>query len=97
MWGRWSDDPQASVTFTLPAQSQTLALLFWAHDWSGEAVITVDGEERTVDLFSAQGGIRRVELALTPGTGHTVEIRPAGTASPRSTSCQVIVFAAFDA
>jgi SAM-dependent methyltransferase len=97
MWGRWADDPQAAVAFTVPDEARTVALLFWAHDWSGEAVVVVDGEARTIDLFSAQGGIRRLELPLRPGREHAVEIRPAGTASPRSNGRQVILFAAFDA
>jgi hypothetical protein len=97
MWGRWADDPQATVTFTVPAHSRTLAVLFWAHDWSGEAVLTVGREERRIDLFSAQGGIRRVEVPLEPGREHAVELRPAGTASSRSNGRQVILFAAFDA
>jgi hypothetical protein len=97
MWGTWADDPRATVSFSVPGSSETLALLFWAHDWSGDAVVTVDGSERVVDLFSTQGGIRRVEVALTSGPAHSVEIRPAGTASARSNGRQVILFAAFDA
>lgn len=97
MWGTWADSPDASMSFTVAGASSAVALLFWAHDWSGEALIRVDDHEQRVDLFSAQGGIRRVDVTLAGSAPHQVEIRPAGTSSARSNGAQVIFFAEFDA
>lgn len=78
-------------TCSFPVSGDGVILQFWIHDWSGEAVIELDGEERArVDLYSALGGFRTVQLrGLGPGE-HRVTIRATGRRSPRSQSDQVI-------
>lgn len=81
---------RASCEFT--CRGEGLILQFWAHDWSGEAVIAVDGQERLrVSLFEPLGGFRRVHLKQLGDREHHVTIRLGDRIDPRSAGDQVIL------
>jgi SAM-dependent methyltransferase len=75
-------------------EADRIILLFWAHDWSGFAEISLDGATRQVDLFSPYGGFRRVEFGdLAPGP-HQLKIRRSGRKRPGAHDDQVIFYKA---
>jgi len=79
-----------SVEFRVRADK--LVLLFWAHDWSGIAQIDVAGTSREIDLYSRDGGFRRLEISMAPAT--TASLRITRTHKKRSSavSDQVIFY-----
>lgn len=72
--------------------ANTLILLFWSHDWSGVALVEVDGVERRIDLFSHAGGFRRVEWKLDGGMIHHVVVGRVGAKRPEAVDTQVIFY-----
>jgi SAM-dependent methyltransferase len=74
-----------------PVEGDGVILQFWAHSWGGEAVILLDGVERSrLNLYSPLGGFRTVHLReLGPGP-HRLEIRAGDAIDPRSQSDQVV-------
>jgi SAM-dependent methyltransferase len=78
---------------TVEAWASKLILLFWAHPWSGR--VRVESERQPavdLDLYSPDGGFRRMELGSLDdeATLHRVRIVPLGTSSPASSGAEVI-------
>ncbi|MGH9161086.1 MAG: class I SAM-dependent methyltransferase [Vicinamibacteraceae bacterium] len=75
----------------LTASGDGVILQFWAHDWSGEALVSVDGDVRArVGLYSPLGGFRVVHLRGLGEGEHRVEIRAGDNVDPRSHGDQVV-------
>jgi SAM-dependent methyltransferase len=70
-----------------------LIVLLWAHDWSGRALISIDGDVTPFDLYSSRGGFVRFQPhGLDPGQ-HVLSIRPAEDANPASAGREIMVHA----
>jgi SAM-dependent methyltransferase len=65
-------------------------VFLWPHDWSGMALVSVDGIEREVDLYAPLGGFLRLHF---PGLGdglHRLVVRGLGKQNARSHADQVV-------
>jgi len=79
-----------SISFAVPGRK--IILMFWAHNWSGEAEILCDGAAASIDLFSRWAGFKRVVFDdLEPGP-HTVAIRATGRRCETSCAAEVIFY-----
>lgn len=85
-------EDRATIAFTVRANK--LILLFWSHDWSGEARIEVDGQETRIDLYSHAGGFRRAEWELDGDEPRRIVISRIGVKRPQSLDTQVIFYKA---
>lgn len=89
--GTGGDDSALAIDF----EGTDLLVFLWSHAWSGYAFVEVDGVcPEPVNLYSAQGGFRRLRIAgLAPGS-HRLHIRGAAHRDPRSLANQVIFYQA---
>ncbi|KWZ45191.1 hypothetical protein WS73_13325 [Burkholderia savannae] len=72
-----------------------LVVLFWTHDWSGIARVSVDGVAQEVDLYSRFGGFRRLVFRdLGEQSAHTLTVQATGKQNPLSRADQVLFFTA---
>jgi SAM-dependent methyltransferase len=86
---------KAGGKLSIDFRGDQLILLFWTHDWSGIAEITVDGESQQIDLFSQFAGFKRVVFqGLGAGIEHNVVIAATGKRNPRSFDDQILFFTA---
>jgi SAM-dependent methyltransferase len=88
--GRMSSTAQRAW-LEFEVEGEGLILQLWTHDWSGEAVIEVDGKLATrVGLYSPQAGFHTVRLNNLANGPHRVVIKAGDRIDPRSHSDQVI-------
>lgn len=80
--------------FCFETRGRTVILLFWAHAWSGEAEIDVDGDIRPISLYSPHGGFRRIEFEFASNAKRKFEIRRTGRKPEASRFDQVIFYKA---
>jgi SAM-dependent methyltransferase len=80
----------AAIDFTV--RGRKLVMLFWAHAWSGFASITIGTASHIVDLYSVEGGFRRLEYVLDPDEDTLVKISRCGRKNQASKHDQVIFF-----
>jgi SAM-dependent methyltransferase len=83
-----------SQIIELDFQGDRLVLLFWAHDWSGHATITLDDETQLVDLYSPWGGFRRVAFEGLSKRSHRLTIGRLGGCRDSAHDDQVIFYKA---
>lgn len=69
-----------------------IILLFWAHSWSGDAIVQIDGDMRPCCFFSKNGGFKRVEFFFSEVKERHIVVRRVGTKPENSDSDQVIFF-----
>tara|TARA_R110001606_G_scaffold253808_2_gene401597 strand:- start:17087 stop:18520 length:1434 start_codon:yes stop_codon:yes gene_type:complete len=82
-------------TVQLPVRGESLFLLFWGHDWSGEVEITCGAEVSLFNLYSKQSGFIRIEID-NDSNSNLLTIRPTGNKDPRSHDNQVLFFKLLD-
>jgi ubiquinone/menaquinone biosynthesis C-methylase UbiE len=85
-------EPGRTLNFSVSGRK--IIVLLWAHDWSGEAEIVCGDRTMQVDLYSPNGGFKRVVIPDLPAGRHTVSVRRTGRKDKRSAESQVIVYKA---
>lgn len=83
---------QPGQPLTIEIAGNHIVMLFWAHDWSGEACIELDGVSSRLDLYSPNGGFRRLELPCPTRGPHRVRVYRLGTECAAAVSDQVIFY-----
>jgi SAM-dependent methyltransferase len=82
------------ASLSLDFDGNGIILNFWCHQWSGHALIEVDGAAQQVNLFSHQGGFVRIHVPdLTPGQ-HRLRVVSLNSRDAHSEGSEVIFYQA---
>lgn len=84
----------SGASLALDFAGDGLILNLWRHAWSGIAQVQVDGESRSVDLYSPAGGFVRLTFEDLPAGPHRLSITGTGRKNALSQGDEVIFYQA---
>ena len=82
----------SALLIPIPAGAQACQLVFWSHDWSGQAQISTGSQTSTIDLYHPVGGCLRHGLGVA-GSRQLI-VTSASARHPRSNASQIILMRA---